>query len=351
MSSHEFKLTRRSLLAGMAATSAFAGTSFAQPGGGQLVVANWGGDWNERTVRFFEAPIVEKAGYKILRDLDGFDQRRMKLMSIRRLPRGTIDVAHLDETAANEANEQGVLETIDEKKIPHLADVPAHLKTPYMVPWQYSGWVIGYNPDKIQDPPKSFADLWNPKYKGMIGLTDTHYFHHFEMAALASGQKLDNIDIPRMKAALMDFKKAVAPRIYPQHLQQAQGLKNEEVLLATNYKARVLQFAAEGVKTKPTYPKEGAISMIYGMTLPKKAPNPEGANFYVNALLDPKGMASLAQVSFYSPANSKAELPPEAKAAIEFTADEQKSLHIRPLAFWLKHRAELLEWYNKVFKA
>ncbi len=32
---------------------------------GTLVVANWGGDLNDRTVKFVEAPLVESKGYHI----------------------------------------------------------------------------------------------------------------------------------------------------------------------------------------------------------------------------------------------------------------------------------------------
>ena len=30
---------------------------------------------------------------------------------------------------------------------------------------------IGYNPNKIKTPPKSWDELWDPKYKGRVGLT------------------------------------------------------------------------------------------------------------------------------------------------------------------------------------
>src|SRR5262249_11029233 len=82
----------------------------ANAAGGQIVVANWGGDWSDRTAQYFEVPIVEKAGYTVVRDLGLLDQRRTKLLATRRLPRGTIDVAHLDDASAFEMESQGILE-------------------------------------------------------------------------------------------------------------------------------------------------------------------------------------------------------------------------------------------------
>jgi putative spermidine/putrescine transport system substrate-binding protein len=344
-------LTRRQMIAGsatVAATGLLGKAAFAQAKG-EIIVANWGGDWSDRTVRFFEAPIVEKAGYTVVRDLGAIDQRRTKLLAARRLPKAAFDVSHLDDTDAFFMNSQGVLEEFSEKDIPNLADCHEQLRAPYFIPWQFSGWVIAYNPDKVKEPPQKFADLWNTKYAGMIGLTDTHWYHHMEMAAIVNGGDLTNIK--NIKSALLDLKKATNPRLYPQHLQQAQAFKNEEVVIGTNYKSRIIQFGAEGVKLTPVFPTEGTVAVTFGAVIPKKAPNKAGALFYGNALIDPAGMAGLAQQSFYAPANKKAVLPPEASKTIEFTEGERKILRSRNNGFWAENRGALLEWWNKEFKA
>ena len=83
-----YQISRRGLLAGtIGAVATMAATRGVQAQGGQIVVADWGGDWNDRAVQFLEAPYVEKAGYTVVRDLDGFDQRRTKIIASRRLPR------------------------------------------------------------------------------------------------------------------------------------------------------------------------------------------------------------------------------------------------------------------------
>ncbi len=123
----------------------------------------------------------------------------------------------------------------------------------------------------------------------------------------------------------MEWKKAASPRIYPNHLQIEQALKTEEILVAPEYKARILQFASEGVDVVTAYPSEGGIAIIFGLVLPKKRPDPEAANFYCNALLDPDGLAGLVQKSFYSPANTKTKLPEAAAKQIDFSDAETKS--------------------------
>ncbi len=347
-----YQISRRGFLAGtVGAAAAISAGPGARAAEGQIIVANWGGDWNDRTVKFLEAPYVEKAGYTIIRDLDGPDQRRTKIIASRRLPRAPMDVAHLDDATAFELAVLETLDPVDEAAVPRLKDVVPQLKTSTYIPWQYSAWILGYNPTKLTEAPKSFGELWDPKYKGIVGLSNEHWAHHFELAALKIGKSLDNIDIEAVKASMMEWKKAASPRIYPNHLQIAQALKNEEILVAPEYKARILQFASDGVSVAASYPSEGGIAISFGLSIPKKAPNPEGAKFYCNALLDPTGLADLVQKSFYSPANTKTVLPDVAAKLIPFTPEEQKALHARPFAFWLKNRNDLLDWWNKEFKA
>jgi putative spermidine/putrescine transport system substrate-binding protein len=350
--SMNYQTSRRTFLAGAAgAVATMSGGRRVHAAGGQIVVANWGGDWNDRTVEFFEAPLVEKAGYTVVRDLDGTDQRVTKVIANRRLPRGPLDVVHADDAMAFEMNALDAIETIDEASVPRLKDVVQALRTPSFVPWLYSGWVLGYNPDKVKDAPKSFSDMWDPKYKGMIGLSDAHWYHHMEVAALQTGKTLDNIDVAAIKASMLEMKKATNPKLYPNHLQLQQGLKNEEVVVATNYKARLLLYAANGANVVPVYPSEGGIAIVFGLVMPKRGPDPDGGKFYCNALLDPDGLVAIAQKSFYSPSNVNSLLPEAATKTIAFNADEQKALHGRPHAFWLKNRNELLEWWNKEFKS
>ena len=134
-----YQISRRGLLAGtIGAVATMAATHGVQAEGGQIVVADWGGDWNDRAVQFLEAPYVEKAGYTVVRDLDGFDQRRTKIIASRRLPRAPMDVAHMDDATAFELNALDALDKIDEAAVPRLKDVIPLLRTPTFVPWQYS---------------------------------------------------------------------------------------------------------------------------------------------------------------------------------------------------------------------
>jgi putative spermidine/putrescine transport system substrate-binding protein len=327
-----------SLLSGRSAHSA----------GGELVVANYGGDWNDRTVRFLEAPLVEKAGIKILHEFGSADERKMKMRAERQLPRGTIDIAHLSDADAFELNQQALVEPLDQSRIPNYAHVHENLRTTYSVPWLYSGLVVLYNPSKVKVPPTSFADLWDPKYAGKVGLIDQSYFLYMQVAALLNGGSLSNTEPG--KEMLLQLKKAVSPRIYPGQDQMAAGFKNEEIWIAPNFKARALQWERDGIPVATSYPKEGALAITFGAVMPKRAPHKENAYFYLNAMLDAEAMGGLAAASFYSPAVANAKLPGDVAKKIEFSTEEQAKLRFSDFGYMAANSPNWLEWWNKSFK-
>lgn len=344
-----FAPRRRDLLqiAGATTTLAVAGRSvWAQSG--ELVVSNWGGDWNDRTVRFIEAPLVESKGIKIVRALNLEPERKTKLLAERALPRGSIDVAHFTAGDAYELNEQDVLEQLDLTKIPNYANVRPALRSPYFVPWVFGTVTLAYNPKFIKEPPTSLAELWNPKYAGKLGVLDQSYYNWIYMAALVGRGKMNQVE-PGF-AKLAEMKRTMQPKVYPTHQQLAAAFASEEVWISANYSARIAQWAKDGVSVRSSYPKEGAVTMVFGATMPKRARNKDAAYHYLNSLLDPKGLGAYAAASMYAPSTSNAQVPEEARTAIELTPEQQATLNNLDHAYQAKNLAKWQEWWNKEFK-
>ena len=342
-------MNRRTFLGGSAALagSLATGGAIAQDGK-EVVIANWGGDWSDRTVKFIEAPLLEAKGMKILRDLDGEPERRTKLLAEARLPRGRLDVAHMGDYMAHDLQGLGVWQEIDYSKVPNGKFIQENLQSKFFLPWQYSAWILLYNPNKIEKPT-SFADLFNPKYAGKVGINDQHYFHNMEAAGLVANGNM--FDFEAIKKQCMDWKKAAQPKLYPTHQQLQAAFKNEEIYIAANYKARGLQFAADGVPVATSYPKEGGITVLFGACIPKRSPHKDAAHEYLNALIDPQGIGNLVQASFYTPSVTNAVTPADFKAKSGFTEEEQKKLLFQDFAYLGKNlTTNWLEWWNKEFR-
>lgn len=93
---------------------------------------------------------------------------------------------------------RGVLDDMWQKPDPALmpsaAKVPTELNPDdgYGYTFMLTGLGIAYNPDKVKEPPKSWTDLYRPEYKGRVVMSDG-YFGAYQMAALAEGKKVDDI--------------------------------------------------------------------------------------------------------------------------------------------------------------
>jgi len=319
--------------------------AFAQ--GKEIVVSNWGGDWNDRTVKYIEQPLLESKGWKIVRDLNTAPQRRTKILAEKNLPRGTLDVAHVPISDAYLLNSNGAVDVIDFGRIPNASDLVPAIKLPYFVPWLYSTWEIVYNPNYIKTPPTSLAELWNPKYKDKVGVTNQHYEDYMQMASLLATGKLHELDAAKKK--LLELKQVNHPKVYESHQQIAAGFKGEEIWIACNYRARGLQFAKDGVPVAVSFPQEGAALQTFGAVMPKRATHKAEAYEYFNALLDPKQLAELCQANFYSPASKKVRLTGDIGQKILHTPEQMAKLQSPDFGFLAANTAAMLEWWNKSF--
>ena len=316
--------------------------------GGELRVANWGGDWNERVVRAFEAPFINSKGIKIIHELSNPPERKAKLLAERRLPRGSVDVAWLSDADAYEMDQAGVLEPIDQAKIPNWKYIDNKLQVPHIVTWIYGGIVLMYNPNKVPEP-KSFADLWNPKYADRVGINDGIYFQYIYAASLAHGGTMGNVE--KAFPALLDLKKAVKPRLYPTHQALAAAFNSEEVWISANYSSRIIQWTKEGVPVKWSYPKEGAIFTSFGAGIPKKGLNRDAAYYYLNAMLEPQAAGKIGELTSYPPSTTNAEMADDIRKTIAFTPEQIQQFNFVDYGYAAKNDSKWVEWWNKEFKA
>lgn len=342
-------LGRRKFLQGagaMVAGSTFSVAARAQSGG-ELMVSNWGGDWNNNVVNALEQPELESKGIKILRDLAAAPTRKTKILAERNLPRGSVDIAHFTDADAFELNEQGALEVLDYSRIPNAKHLLADVSKPYFVPFYISGVVLIYNKNKIKVPPTSFADLLNPEYAGKVGLIDQIYFNYFLAMGLLNGGSMSNAE-PGLEK-LRQLKRAVQPRIYPSHQQAAAALASEEIWITANYNARAAQWKADGIAVEAAYPKEGAIGFSGGVCIPKRARNKDNAYRYIDAMLTPQVAQKIAKSTYYAVPISNANLPPEMQS-IDFSPAQRQRINRVDLGYTARSQAAWLDWWNKEIK-
>src|SRR5256885_440198 len=273
--------------------------STAHAEGGRVVIGTWGGDYARLLAKNIEDPILKPKGYDVAQDRANDGPRRSKMVAEKRLPRGSTDIQGLSAANMYEMNEAGVCEPIDYSKMPNAQNLIPSMKYPYGVGHIYSGKVVVYNPKVIPEAPKSFKDAFDPKHGNKMGIIDIQY--QWGMPAPGRAAKGGKVtDYEPGKAILMEAKKA-GVRIYPTNEAFAQALKNEEIGIGIMWKARVVQWQNAGISVQSVAPSEGLPMYVSGFSIPKNAPNKDGAYAYMDAMLEKSAQENFAVDMGYNP--------------------------------------------------
>jgi spermidine/putrescine-binding protein len=162
-------ITRRDFLA----AGAGAGLLAALPVRAQsktLVVATFPGTWSEAHRDLLAPYFKKRTGASVTQSIQLATDQIAKLVAAGG-NRAPFDVAMLDDPQVLDAVKQGLIVEYPAAKSPSFKDLLPQYQDKWgpKISMQVIG--IGYNPTKIKTPPKSWDVLWDPQYKGRVGLT------------------------------------------------------------------------------------------------------------------------------------------------------------------------------------
>ncbi len=337
------RINRRAALGGAVALAAFPA---AAQGNKKIIVGTWGGDYSRLLTKNIDTPLMVPKGWEVIHDEAGDPQRRAKMLAEKKLRRGTDDVQGLSAANMYDVNEQGLVEQLDYSKMPNAKNLIPAMKYPYGVGHIYSGKVVLYNP-KLMEAPTGFADTLDPKHGNKLGIIDIQYQYTMLAASMASGGTVH--DFEPGKARLLACRKA-GVRIYPSNEAFAEALKTEEIACGIMWKARAVQWQNAGINVQTVAPKEGVPMYVSGFSMPKNAPNKEGAYAWLDAMLAASAQENFAKDMGYNPTVTDAKVPEDLQKRIGFTADEQKRLVDLDYAYMAKNDSAFQDWWNKVLK-
>jgi spermidine/putrescine transport system substrate-binding protein len=172
----------------------------------------------------------------------------------------------------------------------------------HTIAWQSGITAIGYNPRLTGREITSFEDLFDPKFKGRVGMfADTTDLANFTMAGLGIKPETSTVDDWRRAAAkLEEQRKSGILRKYIDNAQEIQGLESGDLWISMAFSGDILQINAEledaGKKgeLKFVIPKEGGMLWTDNMCIPRAAKHPLDALAYMDFVYQPAIAAQLA---------------------------------------------------------
>ncbi len=178
----------------------------------------------------------------------------------------------------------------------------------------YTG-AIGFvvNPQVLErrglPEPKRWADLGDPRYKGLIAMPDpntsgTGYTILATLVQIYGEEQAFRLLAKIHRNVAQYTRSGAAP---------GQLAGRGDVAIAILFAHDGVKFAKEGFPLKVYFPLEGTGYEIGGLSLVKGAPNREAAIRFIEWALTPEAQAIAAKVgSFQIPSNKKTPVPPEA---------------------------------------
>ncbi len=340
---HRLILPRRAVLGAGALLAAPALLPRRADAAESCVVGTWGGDYARLLRENIDDPILKPKGVTVIQDVGDETPRVAKLTAQRKLPHGTMDIACLGALNGYRVNEAGLVEPLDETKVPNLKHVWPYLRSPAFVPHIYSAQVIVYNPAAVKDPPKSFADLLDPKWKGKVGMVST--VAPWVMMGASLLESGTTTDFDKAKAFMLKLN-ANGLRLYAETDALAPAFKSGEIDVGVIWLARSFMWHNAGFPVKGQFPTEGAILYVSGMVVPKNAPNKDAAFKYMNALLEPSAQQGFAAHMGYLPTVDDAPLSGDVGEQLAFP-DPKPKLVTPDYAVISKAMPELNDWWLK----
>ncbi len=342
-------MTRRNALAGGAALALSLNLPRpASAGDSSIIVGTWGGDYGALLQQNIDVPLMKPLGVEVVQDIANNDPRRTKLILEKASRRGSMDVACINDIDSYVLSGLNVLDGVSEAAVPRLAQVLPVFRKPNSIPHIYSALVVLYNPAKVKVPPKAYADLLGPRYKGRVGFSDILYSYNMAGLNLGAGGTMD--DFSRGKAALIDMKGS-NPKVYPSNEALAAALKSEEVWLAPMWLARGFMWKAAGIPVEMAVPEEGAVPILFEAGVPRNSRAKDGAFKYLDAMLDPAAQVAFAVKMGYVPTVKDAKLPADLAERISLTEAQQAKLHPLDYAYMQSQQSAFADFWNKDFKA
>jgi putative spermidine/putrescine transport system substrate-binding protein len=351
MSIDRNNLNRRSVLRGAAALGSAAilpSRAFAQ--GKTLVAATFPGTWNDAH-RNILVPAFRKAtgASATLSIILGTDQvARLQAAKGSRPP---FDVAIFDSPQVLDAAREGLIVEYPAAKSPHFAELLPSFQDKWgpKITMQVIG--IGYNPKKIASPPKSWEELWEPKYKGRVGLTALN--SQLGIAFLAElnrikGGTAENFE-PAFKALreLLPNVGAIAANLgaYATLWQQ------EQIDIAPYNFNFVQTLKGKDVPVELAIPSTGPVGWSTSLHLVANAAEPDLAVKYIDEHLDAGIQAQMLKPPYdVIPTNAKVPLEGAVTLAIAKNKDDLAKIRTFDWDKLNPQRGALIQRFNREIK-
>ncbi len=288
-----------------------ASVSTARAQSGEITVMAYAGIFQDKYTEAVVKPFMQKfPGVKVTYFTAGNSAQMLGTLRTQRSS-PQVDVAILDVSVSNVGNKEGIFARLDAAKVPSLKELHTLAVVPdgFGPAVTFDHWVLVYDSEKVKPAPTGLADLWDPRFKGQIGLSAMPNIQGIAATVLAS--KIAGEDYKATIDGAMKRLKDLGPSVQtfdPQPDGYTLILGNTlTVASGWNARAQLYQDDSKG-RLGVVFPKEGSVFQINTINLVAGSKNAEAATAFIEYALGRDAQKRFTETMFYAPTNSKAEI-------------------------------------------
>ena len=313
----------------------------------ELVVATWGGTTGA-ALKEIVAPFEEENNCTIIIDeTAGNSDRLNKIRAQKDAPE--IDVAFLNDSFAVIGNGEGLFAEIDTSIVDNLDQLYdfAIVDEGYGPAYSVTSYGIMYNADTVENPPKSYKELFEGDYEGRVMIPDMTGTAG-PMIAVALVEDLGGTQEDITPA--IDFMAANKKNIglfYASGSDVINGFTTGECDIAVFMDMFLPILQASGVNVHWVDAEEGNFSNMTTINVVEGCAHPELAQKLVKYMLEPETQALVAEKVSEAPVNKNATITEEQDAYMVYGEDEVANLKTFDFSYINSVKADWIELFQK----
>lgn len=290
---------------------------------GKLYIYNWTDYTSPELIKKFEA----ETGVEVV--LDTYDSNETLLAKLKS-GGGNYDIVVPSHNFVPILIEEGLLQETGAGQMPEFGNINEQWRSPpwdagnrYTVPWQLGSTSYTVNTDVYGGDINTYKILFDPppELRGQIGMFNSpDEVISLALAYLGYPQcNEDNAQMKEVRDVLVAQKQHV--KVY-----NSDGIKDRlvsgETHMHMNWNGYSIRAREENPAMKYAFPKEGVITWVDNLAVPKGAQNPENAKKFMAFFLRPENAAVQSNFAGYDSGNAKAAtyLDEDKKSAPELSA-------------------------------
>jgi putative spermidine/putrescine transport system substrate-binding protein len=345
------RVSRRTFLGGAAALTLEAvAPRRARAQAKTLVAATFPGTWSEAHREILAPHFRKRTGAGLTQSILLAHDQIARLVAAGGA-RPPFDVAILDDPQVLDAVKQQLIVEYPVAKSPAYRELLPQFQDPWgpKISMQVIG--IGYNPKKITTPPRSWDALWDPKYKGRVGLTALN--SQLGIAFLAELNRLKGGSEASFEPAFKALRELL-PSVgaIGANLGAYATLWQQEQIDIAPYNFNFVQtLKGKGVPVELAIPETGPVGWRTSMHLVKNAAEPDLAVQYIDTHLTAEVQAQMLKPPYdVIPTNGKVPLAGAITRAVAKTHADLGKIRAFDWEKLNPQRGALIERFNREIK-